>query len=231
MTVKKLLLAAACVGTILPQIALADTPAGTVIYACTRRANAGVTETYIAKFKNGVPVCNNKKHVGPFALVNTAALNAVTPGAQGATGPQGVAGANGKDGATGAPGDQGEKGLAGAKGEPGPTGTEVSGTVELCGFNFQFAELNGPQRQLICNIQGTAFTYRQLLKIENSESSRSFSFKMFHVPDGDYTLNCAIEDTCRFNSFTSESKSVSVSGGEPTDAGTISLCDRSCSFD
>jgi len=227
MTVKKLLLVVACLGTILPQTALAET-----IYACTRRAGGGVTKTYIAKMRNGLPFCNNKKHVGPFVLIDASAFTAGVPGAQGAAGPQGVAGAKGKDGATGAPGIDGPQGDTGPKGVPGPAGTQVKGTVELCGVSSDyFPDLDPPKRQLICNLEGTAFTYRQLVTIQNSTDKSAYDFTMYYVPDGNYTLTCAVENVCTYyfyKMFTKSSTPVTVSGGAPVNAGTVSLCDYSC---
>ena len=222
MKIHQILLVAVCIGS-LPQIAAAQE---TTVYACTRRAGGGVTQTYIAPIKRGVPVCNNKKHVGPFPLVDASALTAGAAGPQGPQGPQGAPGADGKDGAPGAQGAQGSQGPIGPQGLPGPGGADVKGTVSLCGIS---SEGTLPQRQLFCQLEGTALTFRHLFR--NTFEGIQQAFTMFHVPDGTYTLNCSVENECQFNDqYTTGSASVTVVNGQPVDVGTISLCDQSCVF-
>lgn len=189
-------------------------------YACTRRAGGGVTQTYIARLKNGVPVCNNKKHVGPFVLFNASALGA-TVGPQGPVGPQGDPGVAGKDGATGPKGAQGAKGAAGPQGNPGPDGANVTGAVTICGFPSE----GTVSAQLYCQLEGTGFTFWQYVTRGFDEVSAAL--KISHVPDGSYTLNCSITNICN-SGYSTTSTQVTITGGEASDVGEIELCDTSC---
>ena len=239
----QIIFAAACISFI-PELAQALSQ-GTVVYACTRRASAGVTQTYIAPIKNGVPVCNNRKHVGPFVLLDTSLLGSTgVPGAQGAQGPQGAPGANGKDGAAGSTGEQGPIG------DQGPDGTgraTVMGQLVTCDSSFEmfnrvrgFGGFRGRTRQAFCTLEGTSFLYRTLnsdscswedssekssekpLSLVSDEQVNDFAFH--HVPDGTYTLTCDTETGCPLYRFATSSVQVTVVNGETVDVGTQNLC-------
>ncbi len=214
MKIKSRFVVLALIISMLPELAAAES----VIYACTRRANGGVTQTYIAPMKNGVPVCNNRKHQGPFPLLDTNQI-----GAAGPAGPAGPAGADGKDGKDGA---------AGAQGAQGPGGAVVSGKIRVCGtqlFSEQFV-LFQSSRQAFCVLEGTSFTYRHLFEeSELGETGVEQAFSLFHVPDGTYTLSCDIERACGYvGSYSRASVAVTVQNGAAVNAGVIDLCDFVC---
>jgi len=218
MKIKQVFAFAAGIGC-LAQTALASD--GSVVYACTRRASAGVTQTYIAQIKNGVPVCNNKKHVGPFVLISASASSAAA-GPQGPTGPQGAPGANGKDAANGPQGPQGPKGAIGAQGDPGPNGADIDGTITTCGLNFE----GTLSREIFCQLEGTGFTFWHFIADSYYEVEQPM--KISHVPDGSYTLNCSVPAYCGWEAYTRRSVPVTVTGGESVSVGTIDLCDYEC---
>ncbi len=219
--------------SLVPQLASAQSQ--NIVYACTRLAGGGVTQTYIAPIKRGVPVCNNPKHKGPFQLLD---LNAVTSGPQGATGANGKDGTDGKDGkdgaagaqgvqgATGPQGPQGAAGPQGAQGPEGPDGAKVKGSIRTCA-RFSEGQGGSSSRQAFCVLEGTSFTFRHLF-VDTTDAAE-VAFTLFHVPDGTYTLNCDIENACGFfQRFTRASTNVTVSGGAAVDVGAIDLCDTSC---
>lgn len=209
----QILLAAACIG-FLPKPAQAVE--GTVFYACTRNASKGVTQTYIAPIKNGVPVCNNKKHFGPFPLLDTSLLgSAGVPGPQGAKGPQGAQGADGKDGSAGPAGEQGP---VGDKGPDGTDGATVNGTLFVCGSGISWFP-----RQSFCTLEGTSFLFRTL-NYSSPEGGDPFSFH--HVPDGDYTLKCDTESFCPSIRYYTSSASVTVTNGATVNVETQFLCEE-----
>jgi len=189
----------------------------TVVYACTRRASQGETETYIARLKNGVPVCNNKKHIGPFVLIDASLLG--TAGAQGPQGPQGPQGVAGADGKSGETGPSGVPGAPGAKGPQGMDGAVVSGTVQTC--VQYYGEGDDGSRQVFCTLNGTSFLYRTLYN-DADQVDRAFSLQ--HVPDGSYTLTCDTESFCRSNRYWSATVPVTVANGEAVNVGTLNLC-------
>lgn len=96
--------------------------AADTVYVCTRRASKGATQTYIAPMKNGAPMCNNRKHIGPTPLLDPADFTVT--GATGATGAQGVQGEKGEQGDIGPQGPQGETGPAGPQGSQGIQGVK-----------------------------------------------------------------------------------------------------------
>lgn len=181
-----------------------------VIYACTRRASNGVTQTYIAPLKNGVPVCNNKKHKGPFVLLDVSQLTA-------ASGPDGQAG---KDG------------------EPGSNGANVTGVVRTCHFAegedfFQVAHcvLDGTSityrhlfgdSPLLKKISSSAVVDEDPSLVYDQQS-----FTLYHVPAGTYNLKCDLKSPFfrRFTRTLSVSVPVTTEDSGTVDVGTITLCD------
>lgn len=208
---KKCFLAAMLFLSIFIEVSSAQASESSVVYACTRRANGGVTQTYIAPIKNGVPVCNNKNHKGPFVLFDTSNV----------VGTAGAAGPDGKDGA------------------PGPSGSTVNGILRSC--HISGSEFGDFFREAHCVLDGTSFTFRHIfgetpiaagsLKSSNQTSDvvempivvnddKTFSLK--YVPAGTYTLKC---DIAFFGTFLRASTTVTTTDSGTVDVGTINLCD------